>query len=371
MQAAAPPAPLAAPRLPAGVGPKLLVLVTIDSFRCGFGRRDRPPIRDACPRLTRLAQLGQARFDVRTSPATQLSLREMFLGGAGVPGPNLGDLLRQAGFSSRAIATHPAVLRQPAIRAAVDTADQTLEPQGLLPQGSTSRAVTERAQAWLRDTAGAPGRRFLWAHYYDPHHPYVAHPDAYFVFNRADAYAAELRRTDEAVGWLADALAASPLAAETLLLVTADHGEELVGAGHEHHGTSLREAAVRIPLVAWSPGPDPRRFVTGAFPASSVDLRAFVAEILGGPRFTPAAEVALHTPFSADPQLGIVADGWKLVRHLRLGYHQLFHLTDDPDETRDVALREPGRVAALGARLAAQALGREDLRALLGREPSP
>jgi arylsulfatase A-like enzyme len=48
-------------------------------------------------------------------------------------------------------------------------------------------------------------------------------------------------------------LRAKGLAENTLVVLSADHGEELGGHGHYHHNLSLYESAVRVPL--WFSGP--------------------------------------------------------------------------------------------------------------------
>src|SRR5690606_38857993 len=59
---------------PGFVAPRLVLLVTIDAFRCGFGQMDRPELRDACPELTRLLGESRYRLDAHaTSPSTLAS----------------------------------------------------------------------------------------------------------------------------------------------------------------------------------------------------------------------------------------------------------------------------------------------------------
>src|SRR6185436_9560542 len=57
-------APLVAPAVPAGPG--IIVMVTIDAFRCGFGQDGTGAFRDICPHLTALAGQGRIRLDAHT-----------------------------------------------------------------------------------------------------------------------------------------------------------------------------------------------------------------------------------------------------------------------------------------------------------------
>lgn len=67
-------------------------------------------------------------------------------------------------------------------------------------------------------------------------------------------YDAEIRFTDDNLGLLLDDLGARGMLADTLVLVTADHGEEFFEHGLKGHQKTLYDEVVRIPLVAQWPG---------------------------------------------------------------------------------------------------------------------
>ncbi len=105
------------------------------------------------------------------------------------------------------------------------------------------------------------------------------------AFPRAQ-YAACVRALDHAVARLWHALGAAGCLEDTLVVVTADHGEELGehGIWFDHHG--LYEANLRVPLLFWAPGRVPR----GAVVQDAVnlfDLAPTIAAALGVP--VPAA----------------------------------------------------------------------------------
>lgn len=68
-------------------------------------------------------------------------------------------------------------------------------------------------------------------------------------------YDGGIRETDERVGRMLAALAAAGLADDTLVIVTADHGEEL-GQHNDFwfHGNSVHEPVLHIPLILHGPG---------------------------------------------------------------------------------------------------------------------
>jgi arylsulfatase A-like enzyme len=124
---------------------------------------------------------------------------------------------------------------------------------------------------------------FLYVHYIDPHAPYApdagwdgrplpaalrSHPltiqelDAPHFIHRSpelmararDLYDGEIRQADAGLRALVGALARRGLMRNTVLVVTADHGEELGDHGRMSHGQTVYEEVLRIPLVIRAPG---------------------------------------------------------------------------------------------------------------------
>ena len=119
---------------------------------------------------------------------------------------------------------------------------------------------------------------FLWVHLFDPHAPYEAPdhpfdpptdgqpltlpfywPPAHKAITSTDwlveAYDAEIRYTDALVGQLVEALRMRNLLDETIIVLTADHGESLTE--HDYlfdHGDTLHDPSLLIPLIVRYPG---------------------------------------------------------------------------------------------------------------------
>jgi len=159
--------------------------------------------------------------------------------------------------------------------------------------GVTCEELNAVTIPWLRAHAEEPF--FLFMHYWDPHYPFVPpdrfrhlfyegnptdpdnhsldewwkHPIGAFArdtwlrmltgvvtdveYVRAQ-YDGEVRYVDEGIGNLLVALDKLGLAENTLVVLTADHGESMGEHGifFEHHG--LYEATVRVPLIVRWPG---------------------------------------------------------------------------------------------------------------------
>jgi choline-sulfatase len=126
------------------------------------------------------------------------------------------------------------------------------------------------------------GRFFLWVHLFDPHGPYemvsieAAPRDgealdlpAYWppphrsITDEAwliEAYDAELSEADRITGALMDELEELGVADETVIILTADHGESLTE--HDYlfdHGDHLYDPSLRVPLIWSIPGYEPGR----------------------------------------------------------------------------------------------------------------
>jgi arylsulfatase A-like enzyme len=135
--------------------------------------------------------------------------------------------------------------------------------------GRPAEALVDATLAWLEDWRAREPRRpfFLFVNFFDAHYPYTAPavwarrflpPDTLLDStdrSQFDAlYDAEIRYADEHLGRLLDWLREQGLYDETLVVVTADHGEMMGEHEEWGHNGLLFEPLVRIPLVVKQPG---------------------------------------------------------------------------------------------------------------------
>lgn len=190
-------------------------------------------------------------------------------------------------------------------------------------------------------------------------------------------YDAALRDMDAATFALLDALQASGALDNTLVVLTADHGENL---GDHHmfgHKFGVYDTLLHVPLLLrWDGHLPPRRV---AEPVSELSVFATILDAAGLPAPTPGPDLTTSllddirpsplfsdlleaTPVSirrVDARDGIddkarwlrtfravEAEGWKLVLASD-GTDELFHLPEDPAEATDVSDAHPDRVQAL------------------------
>jgi arylsulfatase A-like enzyme len=259
-----------------------------------------------------------------------------------------------------------------------------------------AREITDEAIAHLDRH---PGTRFvLYLHYLDAHSPYTLIPPDADAFGdpayrgrvtqsfsdvgaRADRYSPEDRQRvvdwyDAGVHWidgnlgrLIDHLRADGRLDRTIVVVTADHGEELWDHGGFFHGQSLHDELLHVPLVVRLPhGAHAGTVVERA--VRSIDIAPAILEwanlpapsSFSGRSLTQAmahpnepADVLFATATNRmfPTRYGLRTARAKLVETVVEGQRVLFDLAADPGEQRDVLADEPALASALGEQLAA------------------
>ncbi len=131
-----------------------------------------------------------------------------------------------------------------------------------------------------------------------------------------------------------------PAFADTLLILTGDHGEEFLEHGGIFHGSTLYEELTRVPIV-FSDGQAGEIY---HHPMAHQDAVKSMMAYAGFERF-PEPATTLRTPPSDDRVLVglMVSNGlfsvrrgrYKLILNFFTGAEMLFDLVDDPGETRD------------------------------------
>jgi len=116
--------------------------------------------------------------------------------------------------------------------------------------------VLKPAVAWIEARAGK--RYFAFVHLYDPHSPY-APPRPFAARFPNDLYSGEIAYVDDALGRFFSRLAAAGRMENTIVVITADHGEGLGEHGEKTHGMFAYDATLHVPLIfhwkdALSPG---------------------------------------------------------------------------------------------------------------------
>jgi arylsulfatase A-like enzyme len=206
----------------------------------------------------------------------------------------------------------------------------------------------EQVRGYLeREPADRP--LFLWVHFFEPHEPYVPHPNHVFegaASRDVDLYDGEVATADDGIGRVVRAVRARRPG--VVVIVTADHGEEFGEHGGRYHGTTVYEEQVRVPLVVVGPGV--RKGARVQSVAQTIDLLPTVLSALGIPR--PARVRgrdlgrALTGAGAADPGFAlaetddaslVASGGDRLVCERRAAACALYRPKSDPLERTDVA----------------------------------
>lgn len=305
-----------------------VLLVVIDTLRadrlgCQGGARE------LTPRLDRLAAGGlrfanawsQAPWTLPSSASLLTSLYPQQHGAGGnLPrftaldpaARTLAEDLREAGYRTGAV-INVAFLDEPfgLTRGFEEVDAKHFESNRIVRRAGET---TDAALAFLERQDERPF--FLLAHYFDPHAVYDP-PQPYrrlfaaegdreeggFVFGtreqmlairrgelvpdadtlaRAERlYDGEVAYTDHEVGRLLDGLAELGLAADTLVVVTSDHGEEFGDHGGFEHGHTMYSELLHVPLILRLPGVLPPGVVDAG--VRLIDVAPTVLELCGLP----------------------------------------------------------------------------------------
>lgn len=400
--------------------PRNLIIVCLDTFRLerssAFGAD-----RTTTPRLAELAARGTTFTEVQsTSNWTVPAVASLFTGllpaghGAVVPGktknlgvapeapnppganrPMLAEILSAAGFETKIVSGNPYLY-------------------GRFQSGFRSVRVRredgaeqiEEIARWLEGLRSE--RFFLYWQIMDLHQPLDPPPEAAarylpdppsdfptpmhrnwgFAHTTSDSdpgfpvyrdlklalYDGTMWHVDQLLGRLFDSLAGSGLADSTLVLLTADHGEEFWdhaqvesawrddprghwGIGHGH---TMFQELLRVPLIAVGPRVEPDRRIECAisladvFPTAlsalgvstpaALDGRDYASTLSGSKMPCPSRPLVSQAPAYGPESSAIRIGRFKLIR--REGQAPLlFDLSTDEKETNDLAAGKP-KIAA-------------------------
>jgi arylsulfatase A-like enzyme len=141
--------------------------------------------------------------------------------------------------------------------------------------------VNRQVKLWKREMLQA-APYFLYVHYMDPHAPYLARqpwyvPGADELQEQKARYDSEIRFVDER---LRELFAELSWDENTILVITADHGEEFLEHGQTGHGKTLYNEVLRVPLLFWGQAPalQPRRVKEAV---STLDIMPTIGAMLG------------------------------------------------------------------------------------------
>lgn len=154
--------------------------------------------------------------------------------------------------------------------------------RSLYMRNEAAEGITDRALDWMESI---DGKRFLWMHYMDTHHPYLSPKRIQEKFGRTYSkehikklsqktrsaqdqitdedipemeyvYDCTIRYVDEQIGRIVDQLRSEGELENSMIVITADHGEGFGEFGKFGHADELWDTLVAVPLIIYHPGMD-------------------------------------------------------------------------------------------------------------------
>jgi arylsulfatase A-like enzyme/Tfp pilus assembly protein PilF len=352
-----------------------VLLVTIDTLRAdrlgcyGFGLAHTPAIDQLAAegvRCTDAATVAPITLPAHGSIMTGLyppahGVRDNGNYALGDEALTLAERLQAEGYRTAAFVSAVVLARRFRLDQGFEVYDDQLweedEPPLFMIRDRPARRTADRVLAWLEQWRRNERPFFLWVHFFDPHHPHEV--DAVDLAALTPTpYDAEVAEADRGVGRILDWLRAKRVLDDTLVVLTADHGESLGEHGEPTHGIFIYDATIRVPLIWRLPRMLPAgRTYDGA--ARAIDIMATTLAVLGlpggeatqGMNLLPAFQGRVSPPdlaqyaearlaeegFGMAPLTGLRHAGLKWIRAPR---PELYDLRGDPRERTNI---EPSR----------------------------
>ena len=179
-------------------------------------------------------------------------------------------------------------------------------------------------------------------------------------------YREEVEYVDREIGRLLAAVEAASTGRDTLVILTADHGEELGLHGPPGHVSRLYDSVLRVPLIISWPGQLPEGVVVSDL-VSHIDLLPTITDLLNiqdsnmrsGRRLAPLLDSAradveivpivaeTFRPESPKDRKALIADRFKLILTPEDSLEELYDLSTDPDELHNLVSDDPETTADL------------------------
>jgi arylsulfatase A-like enzyme len=385
--------PLAAQSAPKPSARPNLVLITLDTLRAdalgSYGQTRKPS-----PEIDRLADEGVLFVQVVTSSAETLPSHASIFTGLhpfehgvrtnagdvlGRDNITLAERLRGAGYatgaeiSANVLRKETHITRGFAHYRGADSEDvefkQLQQIGGDAPTTKKIRTgadITRRGIEFITDHRERPF--FLWLHYFDTHDPNYA-PAEFRGRFPGEPYFDEVASVDSQIGRLRETIEELNLTSNTLVVLTSDHGEGLGEHGERSHAFFVYDTTMRVPLIFWGLSNLPQGVRIGSL-VRTVDILPTVLDLLGRPRpkrirgrsLRPLIEkpdtdlelvgygeaTSFLRAFGIQPLRFVREGNWKYIHKQN---PELYDVSSDPGETRNLIGENPDVAAALLARL--------------------
>jgi arylsulfatase A-like enzyme len=285
------------------------------------------------------------------------------------------ELLQDQGYTTGAVISNPLAGREYGLDRGYDRYYETsgADIKSFAWKSSMPSTVVQKSLEMINEMKNQ--RFFMFVHFIGPHSPYVAHPEYNFYpdykgklgrdgFDPGPApvtgddlkyavalYDGEIAYTDHYIGLLLDELKKQNLYDDTLIVLLADHGEELNEHGEMMHGKHLYDDTLGVPLIVKLPGQRSGTLVRGTFPlidllpsiAKRIDCNTSAMDFQGtavslqGLRAIRDHDVYSATNYSGYRLESLRNATGKLIVDKNSNRVELYDVSRDPQEKRNMA----------------------------------
>lgn len=402
--------------------PKHIILITIDTLRADYlgcyGQKEvETPYMD---RLSRKGALFEQAYSQvpQTTPSHTSIFTSLYPQNNGVlrncftlsdSYTTLAEVLKSYGFATGAFVSRPVLKARYGLNQGFDVYahawrwDNNLaeklydlwDREDSLP---FMDSVSKTALRWLEHNQGR--KAFLWVHWFHPHRPYEPPPPFGTLYTKdykgpyecteetlskihkekialspedidyfRGMYGGEVTYSDLQVGFLMEKMDKLNLWEDSLLILTADHGESLYD--HEYffgHSVLVYECTLRVPLIIVMPSKVPQgKRINSSFVRSidimptllslaeiplgegdGIDGRDFSSLLLGKVADSHGLQKVMSVTYASGMEKVAIRNGrWKL--HLNSGDSkvELYDIEEDPEEKQNLASAMPEKIAEL------------------------
>lgn len=274
----------------------------------------------------------------------------------------LPEILKSAGYTTAGFSTNSHLTKKQGFDQGFDYFNDTC-------LWESADCVNNEAIKWIKDNSSE--KFFLWIHYIDPHAEFTERnndwynpPGKYGMMYRPknlnapkekhiSGYDGKIRYTDDSVSQLIDSLKDNGAYDNSIIIITADHGEGFQEHGQWFHSETLYNEEIHIPLIIRLP--HGRGLLTEVDAnVRSIDIYPTITDYLNikplpqlqGKSLIPFIQgkdssdlpVYSETRKKLNQDLrAIIKDGYKLIKNFETGTNELYNLKDDPLEKNNIA----------------------------------
>jgi len=275
----------------------------------------------------------------------------------------LAQLLKSKGYATGGAVSAVVLRGETGIKRGFDFWEDTIDiDPTFLSIGRAQRsgdATRALAQKWIGEHEHDSQPFFFFFHIYEPHTPYE--PPEPFRSRYASPYDGEVATADEVVGKFLDYLRAEGIYDRATILLMSDHGEGLGDHGEDEHGVLLYRETLQVPLMLKLPK-GARKGTSVAAPVQLIDVFPTIASAFGAPANLAGKSLldidskpAADRPIYSETYYPRLHFGWNDLHslisgakhYIHAGDPELYDLSTDPAETRNVLLEDRRTYTAL------------------------